>query len=152
MMQMRAVLLLGSLAVGFSGCCSIKSIEIEPQISNIDLQSAKIDSAYAKVKFELNQCCPNKQQRETIAFLEAQTRNLYVQLVNNQITLNQYNAKIAAAKRAIEGVVLHCSVTPKPQGMASGGSDNQGRISSASVNEMTPQEAWENLDKVTQSL
>jgi hypothetical protein len=149
-MKTTTLLLSTTLLFAFSGCC-LKSIQIEPQLNNIDLRTATIDSAYAKLKFELKECCPTRKQKATITFLETQTRNLYVQLINNHITLSDYNAKINAAKYAIENVVLHCTQKPIPV-VDNSSESNTTRITSSRIHIMTAQEAWENLDMVTQGL
>jgi len=149
-MKTSTLLLSSTLIFAFSGCCTIKSIEIEPHINNIDIKTATIDSAYAKLKFELNECCPTSKQKETIEFLESQTRVLYVKLINDEITLKDYNNKIAGAKNAIESVILYC--TAKPTNTIPSLETNSTRILSKSVKRMTQEEAWLNLDTVAKGL
>lgn len=147
-MKTTTLLLSTTLLFAFSGCC-LKSIEIEPQLNNVDLKTATINSVNAKLKFELKECCPTKEQKATITFLETQTRKLYIQLVNNEITLIDYNNKISGAKNAIESVVLYCKSSPTPTESTPIKSMH---IISKSIHKMTPEEAWKNLDTVTQGL
>ena len=149
-MKMMKILLFTALVFGLSACC-LKTIEIEPQMTNVDLRTLTIDSVYAKIKFELKECCPTKSQKETVKFLEAQTRHLYVMLLNNQITLTQYNAKIDASTRAIENVVLYCNKNDEKKIEVPLDSTNT-KIKSKRLNLMDSDEAWKILDSVAQGL
>jgi len=149
-MKTMKILLFIALVFGLSACC-LKTIEIEPQMTNLDLRTLTVDSVYAKIKFELKECCPTKSQKETVKFLEAQTRHLYVMLLNNQITLAQYNTKIDAATRAIENVVLYCNKNDEKKTKLHLES-NTTKIKSKRLNVMTSDEAWKMLDSVAQGL
>lgn len=132
------ILLLATAVFGLSGCC-MKSIEIKPQMDSLDLKTAKVGSFNADIKLELKECCPTKEQKIIALSIQSKMEELYTKLLNDEITLETYNAKIKAASNAIKNVVLVCSTTSETKAL------------SPSIKTMLPSsqdQAWIELKKI----
>lgn len=109
-MRQTHILLLATAVFGFSGCY-MKSIEVKPQMDALDLSTAKVGSFNADIKLELKEGCPTIEQKVIALSIQSKMEELYTKLLNDEITLETYNAKIKAASDAIKNVVLVCSTT-----------------------------------------
>lgn len=105
-------ILLSTAMLGLSGCC-MKSLELKPKMDALDLKTAKVGSLSSEIVIQFKECCPNKEQEKIALSIQSKITELYNKLLNDQITLEQYNQKIDAAKNAIENVVLVCSPKSK---------------------------------------
>lgn len=116
------------------GCC-LKSITLKPELNAVDLKTAKAGSANFEAKLDFKDCCPSKEQEALALKVQSAAQNLYDKLLNNEITLEEYNKKVQAAKDAIENVILVCSAKPV-------------KIMAIGEREQKLKEAWNEVEKV----
>ena len=115
------------------GCC-LKSVTLKPELNAVDLKTAKAGSANFEAKLDFKDCCPSKEQEALALKVQDGVQKLYDKLLNNEITLEEYNKKIQAAKDAIENVILICSAKPV-------------KIMAIGEKEQKLKEAWNEVEK-----
>jgi hypothetical protein len=130
------------LLIGLSGCC-LQSVKLKPQIDAIDLKAATAGSFSAETEFKFKECCPSKEQEKIALSIQAKIMGLYEKLLNDEISLEEYNQKVQAAADAIGKVVLACASTSKALPTTK---------SVLNVPTMSLEEAWENLKHVNKKL
>lgn len=137
-MKTVKIFLLATAIFGLSGCC-MKSIQIKPQMDALDLQTAQAGSLSANIAIDFKECCPSKEQEAIALKMQSSMADLYTQLLNNEISQEDYNYKINAATNAIENVVLICA--PK----------SESKTKAFSL-DRSLDEAWKELQRVNQEI
>lgn len=147
-MKQIHIVLLATAMLGLSGCC-LESLKLKPQMDTLDLKTAKVGSLSSEIIIQFKECCPNKEQEKVALSIQSKMTELYNKLLNDQITLEQYNQKIEAATKAIENVVLVCSPKSKLE------IKSLIPLPTADVKMLLPtseDKAWMELEKVSQEL
>lgn len=140
-MKTAKILVLATAIFGLSGCC-MKSIQMKPQMDALDLQTAQAGSLSANIIINFKECCPSKEQEKIALTVQSKITDLYTKLLNDEISMEEYNEKINAATNAIENVVLVCSPTKK----------SMETMDKSIFQGMSLDEAWNELEKVNQKL
>ncbi len=130
------------LSIGLSGCC-LQSVRLKPQLDAINLATAKVGSFSAETEFKFKECCPSKEQEKIALSIQMKMTVLYEKLLNDEISLEEYNKKVQGAADAIGRVVLACASMNKPVSMNKSGLDDP---------MMSWDKAWENLKQVDEKL
>src|SRR6266542_5002562 len=115
------ILLTGVL--GLESACCLKKITLTPEVSSLDINAAKAGIIRMPVELLFKDCCPTKKQKALALDIQTSVAELYKKLVKDEISREQYNEKIKAARTAIEEVILVCNAAKRgevPPGLLSG--------------------------------
>jgi hypothetical protein len=154
------VLFAAILGIAILPSCCLETINMKPQMSTVDLKKATAGTANFDVVFTFKECCPSKKQKALALRLQERVGDLFDELLEAKITLDDYNSKIAAAEVAVTKVILVCKSVegPKPVVLTSAFSAGPMlAVTSIGSGErrFTDQDlesAWSNLEKVTNQL
>lgn len=141
-MKVIRSLCLGLVLIGLSGCC-LQSVKLKPQMDAIDLKTAKVGSFSAETEFKFKECCPSDEQEKIALSIQSKIVGLYEKLLNDEISIEEYNQKVQAAADAIGKVVLACASTSKALPTTK---------TLLTKPTMSLEEAWENLKQVDRKL
>jgi hypothetical protein len=106
------------LASFFTGCC-MKSVEVTPYATALDVTAAKVGAGGIKTQFDFSQCCPSGNQQAIAEKLQEKMALGFQKLVDQQSVsedeLDRYNKKVDVAHAALTKVVLLCQAQVSDQ-------------------------------------
>lgn len=104
------------LAVLFLAGCCMKSVNVKPQVSGLDLKTMAGLSGNIDIAIPMKECCPSKSQKAILATFQQTQQDLLARLIANDPVLGatddarraQYNSLVAATNAAIANWVVAC--------------------------------------------
>lgn len=132
--------------LGLSSCC-LDKVTLAPELTQSQADAAKRDTSIkATITLQFKDCCPSEKQKAEALLLQSKVSALYDRLISNQITLEDYNNKVKAAKETLETVIFVCNahsgsnVPPPPH------------VTRRGATTLTLEQAWARVAELNRSL